>query len=134
MERFKTTKNSFFRSYYENYYCDVLDELVVYFIPEESSHTDAFSINGNCIFCDTLLIERYNLSEMECYSCIAHEVGHYISPSKEDLSDQNQREFYADRNVIDLGLADSLISALTKMCPEDELTKLRIEKLNNVTS
>lgn len=134
MESFKTTNNCLFSSYYKKYYSSALDELVIYFIPENDSHIDAFSINGKCIFCDLFLIEKYELTEMECYSCIAHEVGHYIGPSKEVLSDPNQREFYADQNVLDLGLANYLISALTKMCPEDELTKLRIEKLSDTIS
>lgn len=131
MERFSTTNNSYFKSFYMNYYCDDLDKLVVYYIPENSSHTDAFSINGNCIFCDTSLVKKYKLSDMECYACIAHEVGHFIGPSKDILCDQTEREIYADRYVTDLGLGSFLISALTKMCPDDELTMLRIEKISS---
>lgn len=134
MERFSTTNNSYFSSFYKNYYCDVLDKLGVYYIPENSSHIDAFSIIGNCIFCDISLIDKYKLSEMECYSCIAHEVGHFISPPRDVLCDPTEREIYADRYVADLGLANHLISALTKMCPDDELTKLRIEKMSIASS
>ena len=131
MEKFRTTQNSFFRSYYEKYYCDALDKLKVCIIPEEWSHYDAFSITGNCIFCDILLVKKFKLSDMECLSCIAHEVGHFLSPPKKDMSDQQEREMHADQYVVELGLSDHLISALNKMCPKDELTKLRIEKMSN---
>lgn len=133
LEYFKTTKNILFSSYYEKYNDDVLDKLKVYFVSDDETHIDAFSINGDCVFCDISLVEKFKLSDMECYACIAHEVGHYISPSKDVLSDPIERELYADRYVTDLGLGSLLISALTKMCPDDELTKLRIKKLNNAS-
>ncbi len=133
LENFKTTKNSLFSSYYEKYNDDVLDKLKVYFVSDDETHIDAFSIKGNYVFCDISLVEKFKLSDMECYACIAHEVGHFISPSKDVLSDPTERELFADRYVTDLGLGSLLISALTKMCPDDELTKLRIKKLNNAS-
>ena len=131
---FKSIQDSLFRNYYEKYYCEDLEKLVVSFIPKESKHTDAFSIISNCIFYDFLLVEKFGLSVVECYSCIAHEVGHFVSPPREVESDQNEREFHADQYVVGLGLADHLISALKKMCPDDELTMMRIEKMSSINS
>ena len=130
MVKFRNASNYYFRSFYENHYCDALDNLQVYFVPKEHKHIDAFSIYGNCIFCDMMLVDEFNLSTMECISCIAHEVGHFVSQQRDDVEDQNEREILADQYVVDLGLAEHLISALNKMCPEDELTKMRIKNMS----
>lgn len=131
VENFKGTQDDLFRSYYKKYYCEHLDELKVYFVPDEWSHIDAFSIKDSIIFYDLSLVREFDLSIMECYSCIAHEVGHYICPSREDMNDQCDREFFADQYVVSLGLADYLISALNKMCPNADLTQPRINRISN---
>ena len=133
MAAFKSINNEIFQNYYEKYYIVALDQLHIITVPSEDRlHIDAFSINVHTIFYDPLLIDKFKLSEMECLSCIAHEIGHYITPP--EIKNQCELELYADRNVIDLGLSEYMMSALNKMCPEEEITKLRIEQLKKSIS
>ena len=48
-------------------------------------------------------------------ACIAHELGHMMDPNQRNLEHQQDREITADRIACELGLGNSMISALNKM-------------------
>lgn len=102
---------------------DIYDKLTIRWL---TSSVDAFCSLGNLIeICETA-IAKYKLNLEECFACIAHEIGHYLDSVARTEVNKEEREMNADKKVIELGLQDHLISALNKMCPNDELTKKRI--------
>ena len=105
----------------------------VYSVTETGNHTDAFASKNGMIFYDAYSCENHNLTEEECFACIAHELGHLLdsTPSINNMPSE-ERELNADKKVIELGLQEYLISALNKMCPNDELTKKRINALKGI--
>lgn len=131
--KFSKTAISYFQDYYKEYHCPELDELYVSAVSDDSN-IESFSIAGNCIFCDERCIKDYKLTKMECYACIAHEIGHYRTPHKENSDNQDLREIEADKYVVELGLSSYLISALIKMCPDEELTHKRIERMSKTVT
>lgn len=113
------------------------NSITVFCLEENDSHDNAFSSIGNMLYYDSYLAKHFNLSDEECFACIAHEIGHIID-TKTPRNGQDEeetmllgflREFNADLHVSELELHKELISALNKMCPEDFLTKMRIKVL-----
>lgn len=72
-------------------------------------------INNGCIWYNEYKVNEIGLDQEECYACIAHELGHMMDPNQRNPEHQQDREIYADRIACELGLRDSMISALHKM-------------------
>ena len=76
---------------------------------------------------------RFSINTPRIRFSFAHELGHLLdsTPSINNMPSE-ERELNADKKVIELGLQEYLISALNKMCPNDELTKKRINALKGI--
>lgn len=72
-------------------------------------------INNGCIWYNECKVNEIGLDQEECYACIAHELGHMMDSSQRNLEHQQDREITADRIACELGLGNSMISALNKM-------------------
>ena len=72
-------------------------------------------IDNGCIWYNEYKVNEIGLDQEECYACIAHELGHMMDPNQRNPEHQQDREIYADRIAYELGLGDSMISALHKM-------------------
>lgn len=108
---------------------DCVASLQICLVPENENHLDAFSISGNILYYDEFLCRKFNLTDDDCIACIAHEIGHLIDSTQRTENNGEEREFNADKYVYQLGLGHNLISALNKMCPNDEITHKRITAL-----
>lgn len=73
------------------------------------------AINKGSIWYNEYKVNEIGLDQEECYACIAHELGHMMDPNQRNLEHQQDREIYADSIACELGLGDSMISALHKM-------------------
>lgn len=73
------------------------------------------AINKGSIWYNECKVNEIDLDQEECYACIAHELGHMMDSSQRNLEHQQDREIYADRIACELGLGNSMISALYKM-------------------
>lgn len=99
-------------------------ERITVVLPEDSlagafcaSEPFAFNkaINKGSIWYNECKVNEIGLDQEECYACIAHELGHMMDSSQRNLEHQQDREINADRIACELGLGDSMISALHKM-------------------
>ena len=72
-------------------------------------------INKGSIWYNEYKVNEIGLDQEECYACIAHELGHMMDPNQRNLEHQQDREITADRIACELGLGNSMISALNKM-------------------
>ena len=72
-------------------------------------------INKGSIWYNECKVNEIGLDQEECYACIAHELGHMMDPNQRNLEHQQDREITADRIACELGLGNSMISALNKM-------------------
>ena len=72
-------------------------------------------INNGSIWYNEYKVNEIGLDQEECYACIAHELGHMMDPNQRNLEHQQDREITADRIACELGLGNSMISALNKM-------------------
>ena len=72
-------------------------------------------INNGSIWYNEYKVNEIGLDQEECYACIAHELGHMMDSSQRNLEHQQDREITADRIACELGLGNSMISALNKM-------------------
>ena len=99
-------------------------ERITVVLPEDSlagafwdSEPFAFNraINNGSIWYNECKVNEMGLDQDECYACIAHELGHMMDPNQRNLEHQQDREITADRIACELGLGDSMISALHKM-------------------
>lgn len=95
---------------------------------DEVEDGDSFAISGEMIFINEEQIKEKNLTEEECMACLAHEMGHYLSGPTGKEGKSYEREFKADEFAFRLGLGGYLMSAIQKICPEYELTKIRQQK------
>ena len=73
------------------------------------------AMNNGCIWYNEYKVNEIGLDQEECYACIAHELGHMMDSSQRNLEHQQDREITADRIACELGLGNSMISALNKM-------------------
>ena len=73
------------------------------------------AINKGSIWYNEYKVNEIGLDQEECYACIAHELGHMMDSSQRNLEHQQDREITADRIACELGLGNSMISALNKM-------------------
>lgn len=73
------------------------------------------AINKGSIWYNECKVNEIGLDQEECYACIAHELGHMMDSSQRNLEHQQDREITADRIACELGLGNSMISALHKM-------------------
>ena len=73
------------------------------------------AINKGSIWYNEYKVNEIGLDQEECYACIAHELGHMMDPNQRNLEHQQDREITADRIACELGLGNSMISALNKM-------------------
>ena len=73
------------------------------------------AINKGSIWYNECKVNEIGLDQEECYACIAHELGHMMDSSQRNLEHQQDREITADRIACELGLGNSMISALNKM-------------------
>ena len=73
------------------------------------------AINKGSIWYNECKVNEIGLDQEECYACIAHELGHMMDPNQRNLEHQQDREITADRIACELGLGNSMISALNKM-------------------
>ena len=99
-------------------------ERITVVLPEDSlagafwdSEPFAFNraINNGSIWNNEYKVNEIGLAQEECYACIAHELGHMMDPNQRNLEHQQDREITADRIACELGLGNSMISALNKM-------------------
>lgn len=99
-------------------------ERITVVLPEDSlagafcdSEPFAFNkaINKGSIWYNECKVNEIGLDQEECYACIAHELGHMMDSSQRNLEHQQDREITADRIACELGLGNSMISALNKM-------------------
>ena len=99
-------------------------ERITVVLPEDSlagvfcdSEPFAFNkaINKGSIWYNEHKVNEIGLDHEECYACIAHELGHMMDPNQRNLEHQQDREITADRIACELGLGNSMISALNKM-------------------
>ena len=99
-------------------------ERITVVLPEDSlagafwdSEPFAFNraINNGSIWYNEYKVNEIGLDQEECYACIAHELGHMMDPNQRNLEHQQDREITADRIACELGLGNSMISALNKM-------------------
>ena len=99
-------------------------ERITVVLPEDSlagafwdSEPFAFNraINNGSIWYNECKVNEMGLDQDECYACIAHELGHMMDPNQRNLEHQQDREITADRIACELGLGNSMISALNKM-------------------
>ena len=99
-------------------------ERITVVLPEDSlagafcdSEPFAFNkaINKGSIWYNECKVNEIGLDQEECYACIAHELGHMMDPNQRNLEHQQDREITADRIACELGLGNSMISALNKM-------------------
>ena len=99
-------------------------ERITVVLPEDSlagafwdSEPFAFNraINNGSIWYNECKVNEIGLDQEECYACIAHELGHMMDSSQRNLEHQQDREITADRIACELGLGNSMISALNKM-------------------
>ena len=99
-------------------------ERITVVLPEDSlagafcdSEPFAFNkaINKGSIWYNECKVNEMGLDQDECYACIAHELGHMMDPNQRNLEHQQDREITADRIACELGLGNSMISALNKM-------------------
>ena len=99
-------------------------ERIAVVLPEDSlagvfcdSEPFAFNkaINKGSIWYNEHKVNEIGLDHEECYACIAHELGHMMDPNQRNLEHQQDREITADRIACELGLGNSMISALNKM-------------------
>ena len=99
-------------------------ERITVVLPEDSlagafwdSEPFAFNraINNGSIWYNECKVNEMGLDKDECYACIAHELGHMMDPNQRNLEHQQDREITADRIACELGLGNSMISALNKM-------------------
>ena len=72
-------------------------------------------INNGSIWYNEYKVNEIGLDQEECYACIAHELRHMMDPNQRNLEHQQDREITADRIACELGLGNSMISALNKM-------------------
>ena len=72
-------------------------------------------INKGSIWYNEYKVNEIGLDQEECYACIAHELGHMMDPNQRNLEHQQDRKITADRIACELGLGNSMISALNKM-------------------
>lgn len=79
-------------------------------------HTsDAFSCNYKYIWYNERKANRLGLTQSERFACIAHELGHIFDTSDRWDTPQQTREMNADQFAVELGLGNSMISALEKL-------------------
>ena len=99
-------------------------ERITVVLPEDSlagafwdSEPFAFNraIKNGSIWYNEYKVNEIGLDQEECYACIAHELGHMMDSSQRNLEHQQDREITADRIACELGLGNSMISALNKM-------------------
>ena len=99
-------------------------ERITVVLPEDSlagafcdSEPFAFNkaINKGSIWYNECKVNEIGLDQEECYACIAHELGHMMDSSQRNLEHQQDREITADRIACELGLGNTMISALNKM-------------------
>ena len=99
-------------------------ERITVVLPEDSlagafcdSEPFAFNkaINKGSIWYNECKVNEIGLDQEECYACIANELGHMMDSSQRNLEHQQDREITADRIACELGLGNSMISALNKM-------------------
>ena len=99
------------------------------------------AINKGSIWYNECKVNEIGLDKEECYACIAHELGHMMDSCQRNLEHQQDREIYADRIACELGLGDSMISALYKMidyyqqpngAADDNVCKDNLQKRINV--
>lgn len=122
---------SIFIKFREKFNDEKYTEFKVYSVSKNETHIDAFASICKSIFYDAYLCEQFDLTEEECFACIVHEIGHiFDSTPSIDNKPSEERELNADKKVLELGLQDSLVSALGKMCPEDELARKRVHALS----
>ena len=125
-------------------------ERITVVLPEDSlagafwdSEPFAFNrdINNGCIWYNEYKVNEIGLDQEERYACIAHELGHMMDSSQRNLEHQQDREIYADRIACELGLGNSMISALYKMinyyqqpdgAADDNVCKDNLQKRINV--
>ena len=99
------------------------------------------AINKGSIWYNECKVNEIGLDQEECYACIAHELGHMMDSSQRNLEHQQDREITADRIACELGLGNSMISALNKMidyyqqpdgAADDNVCKDNLQKRINV--
>ena len=73
------------------------------------------ALNKGSIWYNEHKVNEIGLNQDECFACIAHELGHMIDPNPRDPEHQQEHEIYADKIACDLGIGDSMVSALRKM-------------------
>ena len=125
-------------------------ERITVVLPEDSlagafwdSEPFAFNraINNGSIWYNECKVNEMGLDQDECYACIAQELGHMMDPNQRNLEHQQDREITADRIACELGLGNSMISALNKMidyyqqpngAADDNVCKDNLQKRINV--
>ena len=127
---------------YKNKFHERCETLYIYNVQDVEAHYDTFSLYGNILNYDSYMRNKYELTDEECYACIAHEIGHsedtFSRQAKRDSDEEGQmrsyiREFHADEHASKQGLENELISALKKMCPKDNfLNLLRTKRLQEL--
>ena len=70
-----------------------------------------FEINGKNIYYNERVVKTCDLTENECYACIAHELGHAFDDTPRGT---DEREYNADNFAKELKLGKDLISVLQK--------------------
>lgn len=127
---------------YKEIFQEQYDTLHIYSVQEGEKHYDTVSLFGNILNYDSNMRNKYELTDEECYACIAHEIGHLKDTFSHKTNGENDeeehmrsyiREFHADEQASKQELEDELMSALKKMCPKDNfLTLLRIKRLQEL--
>lgn len=96
------------------------------------------TMNGveNDIIENTALCQRLHLTDKERYALIAHEIGHFVEKKNSRGNGENEEEIACDGYAVELGLGDSLKTALqkivdAKICTEEKNKRIleRIDKL-----
>ena len=88
------------------------------------------AVNNGSIWYNEEKVTELGFNQDECFACIAHELGHKIDPNPRAPEHNQDREYYADWVARELGLGDSMISALRKMI--DYYQQHRDGDVNNV--
>lgn len=120
------------------YYGHLLNEVMdannnITFLPlVDNPHNDPVMRYSNVIKYSEEICKRFNLSEIEVYAMIAHEIGHILD---ETNSETIPREICADSMAQVLGLGKALTSGLSKLIEsglypdENDVMKERIKIL-----
>ena len=119
-----------FQKYKELYGNQSYNGIIIYQTKSGNSPFEARK-DAKLIFYNASVCTMMELTDEEQYACITHEIGHLLdeTPLPEGQTTSEEREFNADKKVIELGLQEHLISALRKFNPEAELTAKRIQLL-----